>query len=182
MSDPAAHPMTSEAFLAWSMEQPEGERYELVAGRVVRMASERAAHARTKLRVAELMSAAIRDRGLDCEVYGDGMAVVVDENTTLDPDAQLRCGPRLPDDAIGIVDPLVVVEVVSPSSRATDSGAKLAGYFRIETLRHYLIVLTDSRTIIHHSRAMDGPILARIVRDESIRLDPPGIILTGVFK
>jgi Uma2 family endonuclease len=34
--------MTSDQFIAWAMEQPEGRRYELVAGEVVTMAPERA--------------------------------------------------------------------------------------------------------------------------------------------
>ena len=182
MSNPALTPMTSDAFIAWSMEQPEGERYELVAGRVVRMASERAAHARTKFLIARRLAEAVERAGLDCEVFGDGMAVVVDAQTTYEPDALLRCGPRLADDVVQIVDPLIVVEVVSPSSRASDSGAKLADYFRIETVRHYLIVLTESRTVIHHSRAANGLILARIVKEGPIELAPPGMVLPGMFE
>ena len=182
MIDPALLPMTADAFLAWSIEQPEGERYELVAGRVVRMASERATHARTKFTIARRLAEAVELGGLNCEVFGDGMSVVVDDHTIYEPDAQLRCGPRLADDAIKVFDPVVVVEVVSPSSRAIDNNAKLVDYFRIATVRHSLVVLTASRTIIHHSRAADGAILARIVRDGPIELDPPGISLSGIFE
>ncbi len=181
MSDPATPLMTAEAFIAWSMEQPDGDRYELVAGNVVRMAAERAAHARAKLRIAVLMSAAIRSGKLPCEVFADGMSVLVDDLTIYEPDAQLRCGSRLPDNAVKVLDPLIVVEVVSPSSRAVDSGAKLADYFRIPSLRHYLIVRTESRTIIRHTRDGSGTILTSILRDGVVTLDPPGITLTGVF-
>ncbi len=48
MSEVVHAPMSAEAFLAWSLAQPNGRRYELVGGEVVRMNSERAAHARTK--------------------------------------------------------------------------------------------------------------------------------------
>ena len=183
MSEQALIPphMTSEAFLEWSMRQPEGARYELEHGEVVRMASERAAHARTKFRVAELMSAAIREGGLACEMFTDGMAVRVDASTVYEPDAQLRCRARVPDDTVVIDDPLVVVEVVSPSSQAVDTGAKLADYFRIPSVRHYLVVRTKDRTVIQHTRAMDGTILTRIVREGPILLDPPGINLVGLF-
>lgn len=182
MSDAALRQMTADEFLVWYDDQPEGARYELAAGQVIRMASERAAHARTKLRIAELMSGAVRADGLRCEVFGDGMAVVIDDHTVYVPDASLRCGPPVPDDTVKFSDPVIVVEVVSPSSRSIDSNAKLAGYFRLPTVRHYLVVLTESRTIIHHSREADGPILARIVREGSIRLDPPGILLPGIFE
>jgi Uma2 family endonuclease len=40
--------MTVEEFIGWAMAQPDGPRYELVAGEVVAMAPERAVHARRK--------------------------------------------------------------------------------------------------------------------------------------
>ena len=181
MSDPAHAPMAAHAFLAWSEAQPKGARHELVAGQVVRLAAERAAHARAKLRIAEQMSAAVCAQHLACEVFGDGMAVLVDEATVYEPDAQLRRGPPLPDAATHVSNPLVVVEVVSPSSAGIDTGTKLADDFRLPSLRHYLIVRATDRVAVQHSRAADGTILTRIVRDEPILLEPPGITLPSIF-
>ncbi len=48
MTEVVHAPMSAEAFLAWSLAQPKGRRYELVSGEVVRIHSARAAHARTK--------------------------------------------------------------------------------------------------------------------------------------
>ena len=180
MSDAAQSPMDAEAFVAWAMRQPQG-RFELVCGEVIRMAAERAAHARTKLRMARLMADAADAAGLSCEVFGDGMAVRVNHDTVYEPDALLRCGERLGDHAVLVTDPVVVVEVVSPSSASVDAGAKLSDYFRIPGVRHYLIVRTKDRTIIQHRRGDDGAILTRIVRDGAVALDPPGIVLAGLF-
>jgi Uma2 family endonuclease len=83
----------------------------------------------------------------------------------------------LPDDETKINDPLLVVEVISPSSRARDVGAKLADYFRIPGLRHYLVVRTEDRTIIHHQREAMGAISNRISRGQDIVLQPPGLVL-----
>ena len=44
-------------------------------------------------------------------------------------------------------EPIIVVEVVSPSSRGIDSGAKLVAYFSLPTVRHYLIMDTDKRSL-----------------------------------
>ncbi len=181
MSDFAHAPMTSDEFIAWAMQQPDGARYELVGGEVVRMASERVEHGRVKFRVARLMADAVEKAGLACEVFTDGMAVQVDEHTTYEPDALIRCGDRLAGALTKLVDPLVVVEVVSPSTASVDAGAKLADYFRIPSLRQYLIVRTKDRTVIQHTRADDGGILTRIVRDGAVELDPPGIVLAGLF-
>jgi hypothetical protein len=37
------------------------------------------------------------------------------------------------------------------------------------------------RTVIHHARDEAGTILTRIVRDGPVRLDPPGLVLDGIF-
>ena len=51
--------MTVEEFITWEIEQPEGKRYELVAGEVVPMSPERVGHGRTKFRFARRLAEAI---------------------------------------------------------------------------------------------------------------------------
>jgi Uma2 family endonuclease len=80
-----------------------------------------------------------------------------------------------------ITDPIVVVEVVSPSSQRRDSGSKLEAYFRIPSVRHYLIVKTENQVITHHRRDDVGGIATYIIRDGVLRLDPPGLVVTGLF-
>jgi Uma2 family endonuclease len=179
VSEPVRKRMTSDEFIAWAMEQ--GARYELVAGEVVGMAPERAAHARVKAHVWRRLTEGIEAANLPCEAYPDGMAVEIDTATTYEPDALVRCGAPLPPDAIKLHDPIIVVEVLSPSSLARDAGAKLADYFRLPSVRHYLIARTEDRVIIHHARGDDGAIATRIVRDGPLVLDPPGISLPDCF-
>jgi Uma2 family endonuclease len=173
--------MTADEFIAWALAQPEGAHHELVGGLVVGMAPERAGHVRGKQRLFRLLADAIAAAGLPCEAFVDGLAVQVDETTVYQPDALVRCGPPLADDVVRIVDPLIVVEVAAPSSRSRDAGLKLADYFRVASVRHYLIVATDIRTVIHHRRDAAGTILTRIVRDGPVLLDPPGLVLDGFF-
>jgi Uma2 family endonuclease len=87
----------------------------------------------------------------------------------------------LDDNATRIFDPIILVEVVSPSSRARDSGGKLEDYFRMPSVRHYLIVKTENRAVIHHQRDAAGAITTRIIRGGPVRLDPPGIEVTEFF-
>lgn len=128
--------MTAEEFLPRAMEQPEGAHYELDDGVVVAMAPERVAHARAKLRIARNLVDAIDAMCLPCEVFGDGMAVRIDAQTIYEPDAMVRCGSPLDDDAVVVTDPLIIVEVGSPSSASRDTGSKLEAYFRLPSLRH----------------------------------------------
>lgn len=167
--------MTSDEFIEWSMARPDGERYELVEGEVVSMASERLSHARVKHRIAQALEGAVGRAGLLCEVFPDGMAIEIDNGSVFEPDAQLRCGDPLPGETVKITDPMLVVEVVSPSSGARDAGAKLEGYFRISSVRHYLIVKTENKTVIHHFRDQEDRLQTRICRQGDLTLDPPGI-------
>ena len=181
MADPAPLRMNSAAFLAWARERPEGEHFELVAGVPVAMAPERSVHALTKFRIARHLAEAVEAAGLPCTVYPDGMMVEIEDGTVYEPDVMLRCGPALPDDALVVTDPMVLVEVRSPSTAARDAGAKLEDYFRLPSLRHYLIVKTENRAVIHHARDAAGVITTRIVRDGALRLDPPGVALSALF-
>ena len=75
------------------------------------MNAKRAIHARTKASVLVQFQKQIRDRGLRCEAFPDGMAVRVDDATVFEPDALVRCGPPIADETVLIVDPIIVVEV-----------------------------------------------------------------------
>lgn len=176
MEQPRQTQFTADEFIAWALEQPTG-RFELYNGTVVAMAPERAVHAISKLNAAIALRDALRAGGLSCQVLPDGMAVRIDDRTVYEPDALVRCGPPLPGDAIEVTDPVLVVEVVSPSNRGIDRGAKLAGYFLLPSLRHYLIVDTGGRVVLHHRRDEDGEIRVRIVHDGALALDPPGLAI-----
>ena len=83
----------------------------------------------------------------------------------------------MPGNAIETGDPVIVVEVVSPSSRGIDKGAKLASYFSLPSVRHYLIVDTEGRVVIHHQRLDDGRIESRFLHEGALALDPPGLTI-----
>lgn len=167
--------MNVQAFLEWATRQT--DRYELVGGRPVAMAPERAAHARRKAAVHRQLADAIADAGVPCEAFIDGMTVAIDDTTAYEPDVVVHCGPRVDDDALVVTRPVIVVEVLSPSTGGRDSGAKLDDYFQLPSVVHYLLVKTERRAVIHHQRVGDGSIATRIMNEGVIDLDPPGITL-----
>jgi Uma2 family endonuclease len=73
--------------------------------------------------------------------------------------------------------PLIVVEALSPSTRQIDATVKLASYFNLSSIVHYLIVDPDAPMIVHHSRVQGGDILPRVVTEGRIMLDPPRLEL-----
>jgi len=169
--------MDSEAFLLWAEQQPPVPRYELLDGEVCAQAHERLGHARLKGLVYRAFGDAIRAAALDCEVLTDGVAVRVDARTVVGPDCLVRCGQQPPDDALAVTDPAIVVETRSPSTASRDAGWKLETYFRIASLRHYVLLRTDRATAIHHRREAAEKIATRIVQRAPITFDPPGFVL-----
>ncbi len=163
---------TVEEFLSWA----EGRRgrHELMGGEVVSQSAERAAHLKVKLATHVALLTAIRAKGLPCHVLPDGAAVRIDDETVYEPDGLVYCGPEAPASALLFQDPMIIVEILSPSTGWIDQGRKLADYFRLASVAHYLVVNPDAPLVIHHQRH-GADILTRIVREGTIRLDPPGM-------
>ncbi len=172
MSNPAKNEMDVDAFLLWA-EGRDG-RWELRGGQPVKMAPERAAHALTKYTAQKALEAGILRAGLACRMFPDGMTVRITPRTAFEPDALVAC-PSPPDlNTMEIPNPVIVVEVLSPSTAADDHGMKLDGYFSLRSVEHYLIIDADRRVAIHHKRGEAGAIETRILRDGVVRFDPPG--------
>lgn len=168
-------PMTVDEYLAWADAQPERQRSELINGQVVAIASERVVHNRVKGRVYLALSQSMAAAGVVGEVFTDGMTVPIDDHTAYEPDALVRCGAPLPPDQLKVTDPVIVVEVKSPTTAHMDTSAKLFGYFKLASVHHYLFIDPDARTITHHERISDGTIARRDVTSGRLRFDPPGI-------
>jgi len=73
-----------------------------------------------------------------------------------------------------ISDPIIVVEVLSPSTAAVDHGRKLSGYFSLTSVQHYLILDPERRVVIHHKRGQGEAIETRVLTSGAARLDRPG--------
>lgn len=173
LAEPA---MTIDEFLTWSARHTEG-RYELVDGKVEEMPTEGGRQNTVKFEVAIALREAVSAANLACHVFTDGMTVRIDERRGREPDAAVTVGPVADFDALEIIDPLIVVEVVSPHSVVRDTVDKLADYFRVPSIEHYLIINPQQRLMVHHQRLPGdaGEILTRILQTGQLRFDPPGI-------
>lgn len=168
--------MTVAEFLEWAESQPEGD-FELVDGQVVAMVQERALHNLAKMAVARALQDAVGAAGLSCIVYTDGMTVEITEHTARGPDAIVQCNEPVDLDSMVVRNPLIVVEVVSPTSERRDTDAKLVEYFSVSSIMHYLIVFPHKRVVVHHQRGSQDRIETALVRSGEIILRPPGIVV-----
>ncbi len=182
---PAPERMTVAAFLKWAAHRPEGERWELIEGvpAPVRgptpahaMAAETVIHARIERRIDHALSEALAKGGHECELFVSGPKVQIDADTAFEPDVVVSC-VEVPQGLL-VPEPLIVVEVLSASTRDRDFTIKLAGYASLKSVAHYLLVDTERHLIVHHHRAVGEPeFRTSIARGGTLRLDPPGLDL-----
>jgi Uma2 family endonuclease len=168
--------MTVEEFLNWAASQPDGG-FELVDGQIVAMVQERALHNLAKLAVARALQDAVAAAGLECTVYTDGMTVRIDRHTARGPDALVQCGKPVDLASMEADNPIIVIEVVSPTSERRDTDAKLIEYFSVESIQHYLIFFPHKGVAVHHARAGNDRIHTKLIHSGMIELIPPGMSL-----
>jgi len=97
-----------------------------------------------------------------CEAYINDMRVkAVEANSYHYPDIIVACGtPQFEDSQVDtLLNPTLLIEVLSPSTEAYDRGGKFAHYRKIPTLREYLLVTQDQPTIERYVRQGDVWIL-----------------------
>lgn len=144
-------PTEPRAFVAW--ENRRKGRYELIGGEIRLMAGGNRAHDLVAGNVLTALRLALRGR--ECDVHGSNLKVTSPAGMVTYPDVFVRCGP-LPDEAIECGDPVVVVEVLSPSTRSEDLVRKRWAYQAVPSLAH-LVYVDAARTEIEvATRAADG--------------------------
>ena len=115
-------------------------RFELDDGVVRMMTGGNFAHARVHRNLLVWLGNALRGSG--CEPLGPDMAVRTGERSVRYPDIVVDCAQSPPDDkALELLNPRVIIEVLSPSTRDDNEGAKLQEYRGLPTVD--TIVLID---------------------------------------
>ena len=162
--------MSVSEFLDWTAGQ--SGRFELAGGEVIALSPERNRHIDLKMECWLALRKAVAAAKLPLHVSGDGLTVLIDEKTAREPDVTIQ---RLPIDPESTTahDPVIVLEVVSPSSFRSDTGAKVGDYFRVPTIVEYVIVDSEGgRVIVHSRRAGSDTIQTRFHETGLIELQP----------
>ena len=169
--------MTVDEFLAWAVRQEKG-RYELFKGRVVMQQPQTWRHADIRWRIANILADAIELAGVPFYAAPDGMTVRISKDEAFEPDALVAPLPKPEGLDLEIPNPVLVVEVLSPSSVKRDLSDKLAGYFLVPSIAHYLVIDPEEREVIWYRRAAGGALEPPVpLQDGALQLDPPGIEL-----
>jgi Uma2 family endonuclease len=177
--DVPQHHYTLEEYFA--LEDVSDARFEYWDGDIVCMSGGSRAHGTIGSNVVIALGSGLR--GGRCRAFTGDVAVWT---PTLPPyrypDASAACGELKFEHIKGrdaLVNPVVVVEVMSPSTAALDEGPKFVAYQAIPTLRDYVLVSQDEPRVTHHTRLEGGDWGRRDVTglDASVELESVGCAL-----
>ena len=171
MSQSAVRRMTAEAFLQWDLDQPDA-RHELIDGVPVAMTGARRRHDRIVVNaLAELHG---RLRGGPCLPFTADTAVRIPDGNVRRPDAGVVCGPD-DDNLTYALAPRLVIEVLSPTTRAFDLARKLEEYRSVPSLDYILLVDPDAAEVILWSRDTTRAWTHTVIEGPESTIDLPAL-------
>jgi len=149
MSNVAKQLMSLDEFLAWERDQP--ERYEFAGGVITMMTGGSLDHST----IASNLWTALRDllRGSTCRAFRGDSKIIANHSIRY-PDLSVTCTQVRGTEDI-VLDPMLIVEVISPSTEREDRGRKKFDYFATPSIRQYAIIEQDERLIDLYTRTGD---------------------------
>jgi len=143
--------LTPEEYIAFERKAP--FKNELIKGQIVAMSGASRAHNRITGDVFNGISNQLV--GSDCEAFIGDMRVKTGTTASyFFPDVVVACQElRFEDDVFDtLLNPIIVVEVLSPSTEADDRGEKFDRYRQLASLQEYSLVLQDRVRVEHYLR------------------------------
>jgi Uma2 family endonuclease len=146
--------LTPQQYLA--RERQAETKSEYLRGEMFAMSGASREHNLVATNVSRELSTQLRDR--ECEVYPSDMRVKVSSTGLYTyPDVTVACDePKFEDAQVDtLLNPRVIVEVLSPSTADYDRGGKFSHYRRLPSLQEYLLISQDVPLVEHYVR--QGP-------------------------
>ena len=176
MAEGKLRTMTVEEFYVWQLDQD--ERYELVEGIPVPLRGMTgASNVHDAILVNCIIEFGTRLRGKRCRVASADTALRTSIRNTRRPDVTIDCAP-LEKTSYEACKPVVVIEVLSPSTRRFDEITKLDEYRRHPSLRHILLIDPDSIRARHYSRPEGGEWIDEALTGAEARVDLGAVEVT----
>jgi Uma2 family endonuclease len=165
MAEPAEKRWTVEQFLEW--DDGTDRRHELVDGCIVAMAPPSEAHATIVMN----LGTAIRNRlPPPCRVLGEfGVRLENRDDSFYQFDLAVTCAPAEAGRRY-IAEPVLIVEVLSPSTQLHDRGRKLDDHRQLPSVNEVLLVASEQRRVQHWRRDGTRWIVEDLIGDADLRL------------
>src|SRR4051794_18805426 len=171
MADPAGKLTTVEEFLRF--DGLTDRRYQLFGGQIVMMAPPGRTHGVLAMRLGRALGNRLAP---PCEPQGEaGILLPWTSQSFYVADLAVTCAPPGPEQ--WCPDPVLIVEVLSPSTEADDRGVKLRAYRRLASVQDILLVASDRPAVEHYARAGESWTLTDLGPGDAVRLGSLGIEL-----
>ena len=145
--------MTAAEYLEWERQQT--ERHEFCDGEVFSQAGGTRRHSLIGTNTAGAVGSILAEH--DCEAHGSDMRIHIEATGYFAyPDVSVVCPPVEGEADDVISNPVLVVEVLSPSTEDFDRGTKFGHYRQIPSLIDYLVISQNTPRIEHHWRTEKG--------------------------
>ena len=141
--------LTPAEYLTWERKQPFKNEYH--NGQIIAMSGASRWHNRITVDTTVQLSNQLMES--ECEVFAGEMRVRTSpEVSYFYPDVIVVCGePRFEDDTFDtLLNPIIVIEVLSPSTAAFDRGEKFEYYKQLASLQEYILISQDSVRVEHY--------------------------------
>jgi Uma2 family endonuclease len=157
-------PMSLDEFLAWERKQPERHEFDGFTFTAVTGAS--MAHVTITMNLAFALRQRLRGSG--CRPLSSDAKVIAGGSVRY-PDVAVTCQPIADKDDI-VPEPVLIIEVISPSTERVDRGRKKLDYFATPSVRQYAMIEQDERLVDLYTRSEAGWINEVIVGDAVLKL------------
>lgn len=172
MAIPALKPLTVDEFLDWV--NGDDRRYELIDGVPMAMASPKRAHRVLAVNFGRRLSEAL-DEHPTCTVgVEEAIAVLGSDYDCYVADLAVTCVPHEPDQRL-TPEPVVIVEILSPSTENHDRKVKLPDYRAIPSVQAIVLVDQERYYCEVHHRQDGSRWLVDLLREPDARLRLPVI-------
>jgi Uma2 family endonuclease len=134
---------TIEEYLA--VENAETEKHEYYQGEIFAMSGAKMTHVKMVMNLSRELSNKLD--GKPCQPYGNDLRIHIPQNTLFTyPDISIICGApeTLNNDEMNALNPTVIIEVLSSSTKSYDRGEKFRLYRDIPSLKEYVLIDSES--------------------------------------
>ncbi|HQU82462.1 MAG TPA: Uma2 family endonuclease [Pyrinomonadaceae bacterium] len=145
--------MTVEEYLVF--EEKSKRKHEFMDGEIFQMAGVKRNHSLIGSNVTTDLNIALRDK--PCEVHGSDIKVMIREGHYVYPDVSVVCDEiDFDKNSTTLLNPIVIFEVLSKSTESRDRGEKAEDYFKLASLRDYVMIAQNRVRVEHYSRIGGG--------------------------
>jgi Uma2 family endonuclease len=164
--------MSLDEFLAWEREQV--DRHEFDGFTVTAMTGASMAHVKITMNLAFALRQGLRGTG--CRPLSSDAKVIAGGSVRY-PDIAVTCQAMADRDDV-VPEPVLIIEVISPSTERVDRGRKKLDYFATASIRQYAIVEQDERLVDLYTRTDAGWINEVVTGEVPLNLSSVGVVLS----